>query len=180
MLGLSRISGDLEEIERRASEGMENEAILSLKTYAYQIRKNIGGYMAAMGGLDVLVFTGSNGVSSSLVRALACQGFECMGLRLERERNSLQQENESARLISSPDSQVKVLVVPGREEVMIAREILKILEKEKTGGMIHTREQQPIPIKISAHHIHLSREDAEVLFDKDYQLTVKAELSQPG
>ncbi len=82
LLGLSGISSDMREILKAADEG-QPRALLALKTYCYRVRKYIGAYVAAMGGLDAVVFTGGIGQGSAEVRALALQGLECMGITLD-------------------------------------------------------------------------------------------------
>ena len=84
--GISGISSDIHEIEAAANEG-HHRALLAHKAFCYQIRKNIGAYVAAMGGIDVLAFTGEIGESSPTVRSLACQGLAYMGIRLDEEKN---------------------------------------------------------------------------------------------
>src|SRR4029079_17587112 len=86
LLGLSGISSDMREILQAADEG-HHRALLALKTYCYRVRKYIGAYVAAMGGLDAVIFTGGIGQGSAEVRALALQGLDCMGLRLDDKRN---------------------------------------------------------------------------------------------
>jgi acetate kinase len=84
--GISGISSDIHEIEAAAAEG-HHRALLAHKAFCYQIRKNIGAYVAAMGGVSVLAFTGDIGETSSAVRSLACQGLAYMGIKLDEEKN---------------------------------------------------------------------------------------------
>ena len=86
LLGLSGISGDMREVERAADDG-DPRALTALKTFCYRVRKNIGAYVAAMSGLDVLIFTAGIGQGSAEVRATALQGLRCMGIHLDEERN---------------------------------------------------------------------------------------------
>src|SRR5262249_57157301 len=86
LLGMSGISSDMREILKAADEG-NHRALLALKAYCYRVRKYIGAYVAAMGGLDVIIFTGGIGQGSAEVRALALQGLERMGLRLHHHPN---------------------------------------------------------------------------------------------
>ena len=120
LLGLSGVSSDLREIEA-AADGGNHRAMLAIKTYAYRVRKYIGAYMAAMGGMDVLVFTGGIGQGSVLVRSLACQGLDVMGISIDEKKNREAKGFKEICDISSADSRVKVLVVPADEERMIAR-----------------------------------------------------------
>jgi len=129
LLGLSGISSDMREILKAAKEG-HHRALHALKAYCYRVRKYIGAYVAAMGGLDTVIFTGGIGQGSAEVRALALQGLDCMGITLDRERNQKAPFDEVCR-ISSDDSKVAVLVVPTDEERMMAREALRALTDPK-------------------------------------------------
>ena len=86
LLGLSGVSSDMREVLKAADEG-HHRALLALKAYCYRVRKYIGAYVASMGGLDAVIFTGGIGQGSAEVRALALQGLECMGITLDEQRN---------------------------------------------------------------------------------------------
>jgi acetate kinase len=178
LLGLSGISSDMREILKAADEGQQR-ALLALKAYCYRVRKYIGAYVASMGGLDTVIFTGGVGQGSAVVRALALQGLECMGMKLDDKRNREARGDEISQ-ISSDDSKVTVLVVPTDEERMMAREALRALSRSYITRVLEAQKQQPFLVEISAHHIHLTQEDVEVLFGKGHQLTKHADLSQPG
>ena len=178
LLGMSGISSDMREILRAAEEG-HHQALLALKTYCYRARKYIGAYVAAMGGLDVVIFTGGIGQGSAEIRALALQGLDCMGVILDRERNRKAARNEITR-ISTEDSKVTVLVVPTDEERMMAREALRALSRSYITRALEAQKQQPFLVEVSAHHIHLTQEHVEALFGPGHQLTRLSELSQPG
>src|ERR1700745_408137 len=178
LLGLSGISSDMREILKAADEGQQR-ALLALKAYCYRVRKYIGAYVASMGGLDTVIFTGGVGQGSAVVRALALQGLDCMGIRLDDKRNREASGDEITR-ISSDDSTVTVLVVPTDEERMMAREALRTLSRSYITRVLETQKQQPFLVEISAHHIHLTPEQVEALFGKGHQLTKHADLSQPG
>ena len=126
LLGLSGISSDMREI-LKAAEEKNPRALLTLKTYCYRIRKYIGSYVASMGGLDTLIFTGGVGQGSADVRALACQGLDFMGVMIDRQRNRDARGFVEVCRISADDSTVTVLVVPTDEERMMAREALDAL-----------------------------------------------------
>jgi len=175
--GISDISENFTEIEEAADKGTY-EALLAVKTFCYQVRKYIGSYVAAMAGLDVLVFTGI--IKSPNIRSLICQGLECIGIKLNNRLNNKAAENNGVCEISQNDSNVKVLVIPKREEIMAAREMIKAIDNEKISKRINSNKARPVPIEISAHHIHLSDEDLEQLFGRGYKLTNDIELSQPG
>ena len=177
--GLSGISNDMREIETAANEG-DHRALLAFKTFCYRVRKYIGAYVAAMGGLDVLVFTGGIGQRSAGVRSLACQGLAYMGISIDENKNRAASSSEEACDISTPDARVHVLVVPTDEERMIARGTLRALDRNHVTTIIHSQTPTPVPVEVSAHHIHLSQPHVEALFGEGHELTVRQELSQPG
>ena len=179
LLGLSGISSDMREILQAADDGA-GRAILALKAYCYRVRKYIGAYVAAMGGVDAIVFTGGVGQGSDIVRALAVQGLGGMGIRLDEERNRTARGFDEVCRISADDSRVAVLVVPADEERMMARESLRALSRTYLGRVIEARARQSFLVEVSAHHIHLTQEHVEALFGKGHQLTPVADLSQPG
>ena len=177
--GISGISSDIHEIEAAANEG-HHRALLAHKAYCYQIRKNIGAYVAAMGGIDVLAFTGEVGETSSAVRSLACQSLGYMGIRIDEEKNRNLGAIGSHAIISQSDSPVTILVVANDDERLVAWEALRAIERNQIILSMHDKEDASIPIEISAHHVHLSQADVEKLFGPGHQLTPEHELSQPG
>lgn len=179
LLGISGVSSDMREVERAAHEG-NHRALLALKAFCYRLRKYIGAYVAAMGGLDVIIFTAGIGQGSARVRAVALQGLRCMGIILDEQRNREAHACEEIRRISTDDSPVTVLVVPTDEERMIARESLRALSRTYIKRALEAQRQEPIPIEVSAHHVHLTQEHVEALFGAGHQLTRQSDLSQPG
>lgn len=178
LLGLSGISSDMREI-LKAAEDENHRALLALKTYCYRVRKYMGAYVASMGGLDAVVFTGGIGQGSNAVRALALQGLDCMGITLD-DRKNREAAGDEVALISSDDSKVAVLVVPADEERMIAREAVRALSRSYITRVLEAQKQQAFLVEVSAHHIHVTQEHVEALFGKGHQLTKHADLSQPG
>ncbi|HAK94693.1 MAG TPA: acetate/propionate family kinase [Planctomycetes bacterium] len=179
LLGLSGISSDMREVIAAADAG-EARALIALKAYCYRVRKYIGAYVAAMGGLDAVAFTGGVGQGSAAVRALALQGLECMGIRLDERRNRDARGFDEVCRISTDDSRVAVLVVPCDEERMMAREALRALSRSYLAHVLEAQRQQPILLEVSAHHVHLTQEHVEALFGAGHALTPHGELSQPG
>ncbi|UCV12702.1 acetate/propionate family kinase [Dechloromonas denitrificans] len=177
--GISGISSDIHEIEAAAHEG-HHRALLAHKAFCYQVRKNIGGYVAAMGGIDVLAFTGDIGESSATVRSLACQGLSYMGIKLDEEKNRNLGKINGHAVISADDSPVTILVVANDDERLVAWETLRAIERNQLLLEAKAEHDLPIPVEISAHHVHLSQADVEKLFGPGHQLTPKHELSQPG
>jgi len=128
MLGISGISSDMRDIEIAAENGHERAA-LAMEIYQYRVRKYIGAYAAAMGGVDLVVFTGGIGENDTVTRTKSLDGFEFLGLTIDRDKSLKSRGKEE--LISTPDSRVKVMVVPTDEELMIATDTFDILEKMK-------------------------------------------------
>jgi len=126
ILGISGISSDMREVESAAAEGDER-AILSLKMYQYRVKKYIGAYAAAMGGVDILVFTGGIGENSPDDREKICENMEFLGLEFDRKANEGVRGKEM--IISKKGSKVTVMIVPTNEEWVIASETRDIVEQ---------------------------------------------------
>jgi len=124
MLGLTGLSSDMREIQKSASEGNE-KAILALQMYNYRVKKYIGAYAAAMGGLDILVFTGGIGENAHETRFGSCSDLQFLGISIDEEKNRLTRGTETE--ISADGSLVKVMVVPTDEELVIALDTEKIV-----------------------------------------------------
>ena len=178
LLGLSGVSSDMRQILQAADQG-NRRALVALKAYCYRVRKYIGAYVASLGGLDAVIFTGGIGEGSAVVRSLALQGLECMGITLDEQRNSDARGDEVCR-ISTDDSKVAALVVPTDEERMMAREALRTLSRSYITRVLEAQKRQSFLVEVSAHHIHLTQEHVEALFGKGHQLTKHADLSQPN
>ncbi|QHE53259.1 acetate kinase [Pontibacillus sp. HMF3514] len=127
MLALSGFSSDLRDIEDRAKEGDER-AELALEVFAARIHKYIGSYAARMHGVDAIVFTAGVGENSTTIRERVLQGLEFMGVYWDP---SLNQVRGKEAFVSYPHSPVKVMVIPTNEEVMIARDTVRLIEENK-------------------------------------------------
>lgn len=125
--GFSEISSDMRDIESAMFAG-NPRAIQILNMYNYRIKKYVGAYSAALGGLDILVFTGGVGENQWVTRAEVCKNMEYLGLVFDEEKNKSERGREV--VISKPESKVKVLVVPTDEEYMIAYDTQVILENK--------------------------------------------------
>jgi len=123
MLGLSGVSSDMRDIETAADEG-NHRAKVSLDIYQYRIKKYLGSYAAAMGGADVVIFTGGVGENDWVTRAEVCKGLEFMGLEFDVEKNTKLRGKDA--IISKPGSKVTVMVVPTNEELVIAQDTFEI------------------------------------------------------
>jgi acetate kinase len=178
--GLSGISSDLRTLEDAASKG-NKRALLAIQVFCYRIRRYIGAYIAALGGLDTLIFTGGIGEGSSWVRGLSTQGLSYMGIIVNDILNKeVAAESNEVKEISDESSRVKVLIVPTDEGRMIARETIRTLGYQNMDEVIKKQIKKKIPIEISAHHIHLSKKESDILFGTRYELTHRLDLSQPG
>ena len=124
--GLTGLSSDMRDIENAAKSGNER-AIIAEDSYFYRVKKYIGAYAAAMGGIDVLVFTAGVGENQTSMREAACEGLEFMGVKLDKEVNARTRGEEA--VISTPDSRVKVVVIPTDEELMIASDTMELVSK---------------------------------------------------
>ena len=123
VLGISGVSSDFRDLDNAAAEG-NVRAQLALDKFAYEVKKYIGAYIAAMGGVDVLTFTAGVGENSSSMRASICEGLECFGIKLDPEKNKGRGEIE----ISADDSDVRIFIIPTNEELMIARDTLALVQ----------------------------------------------------
>lgn len=119
------ISNDLRDIEEAADQGDE-DARNAIRSYAYSIKKYIGAYAAAMGGLDAVVFGGGIGRNSPTVRRLSLEGLECLGVRVDEAKNK---HAKGGTDVSVPGSPVRVYVVDTNEEIIVARKAMALLEK---------------------------------------------------
>jgi acetate kinase len=177
--GMSGITNDMREIEKSAQQG-NHRALLAYKTFCYQIRKYIGAYVAAMQGLDAVIFTGGIGQGSPGVRFLACQNLGYMGIEIDEKKNRSADGFSKIHDISVDGSRVRILVVPTDEERMIARDTIRTISSGYITDIIRTQKNTPVPLEVSAHHVHLSAEHVEALFGPDRTLTPAHELSQRG
>ena len=115
----------MREIESAAEEGNER-AQLALKMYNYRIKKYIGAYAAAMGGVDIIVWTAGVGENQVGTRLESCSGLEFLGVEMDAEANKVRGKEA---IISTPDSKVTVCVIPTDEELMIAKDTMNLLQK---------------------------------------------------
>ena len=127
LLGVSGISGDVRDLEQAASEGNQR-AELALKMFVSSIRHYLGGYMALLGGIDVIVFTGGIGENSRRIRDAVCSNMEWAGVHLSRKRN---EQVDGETRIAHDDSNVDVWVIPTNEELVVARQSAELLNSTK-------------------------------------------------
>lgn len=126
LIGLSGLSSDMRDIDNAAEEG-NKDAMIAREMLAYSIKKYIGSYAAAMGGVDVIVFTAGIGENNYLLRARVMEGMQWIGATLDFEKNNGSRGEEI--VISTPQSRVKVVVIPTNEELVIAQDTLELISK---------------------------------------------------
>ena len=126
VLGISGVSSDMRELLAACANGNER-AILAEKMYYYRIKKYIGAYAAALGGVDIILFTGGVGENQFESRESVCKDMEFMGIKLDNNVNAKVRGEEA--IISTADSKVKVVVIPTDEELLIASDTMDILKK---------------------------------------------------
>ncbi|MFC2357886.1 acetate kinase [Porphyromonas endodontalis] len=126
VLGVSGVSSDMREIEEAISQGNER-AKLALEMYDYRIKKYVGAFTAAMGGLDLLIFTGGVGENQTTTREYVCEDMQYMGIEIDKELNAKIHGDEA--LLSTKESKVKVVVIPTDEELMIALDTVALTSK---------------------------------------------------
>jgi acetate kinase len=127
LMGVSGVSSDMRDIIE-AMNSSNGRAKLAFEMYCYRIKKYIGAYAMAMGGLDAIVFTGGIGENSNDVRRLVLKGTEWLGIQMDNDKNNSAHGKEMD--ISKTDSSVKVLVIPTNEELVIAQDTQKIVEND--------------------------------------------------
>ena len=125
--GISGVSGDLRDVEAAAKAG-NDDARLAMDTFFYQVKKYIGAYIVALGGVNVIAFTGGIGEKSPTARAAICDGLEWLGILLDPQRN---ESHTGEGEISAADSRAKILVVPADEEIIVAREAANVIASQR-------------------------------------------------
>jgi acetate kinase len=181
LLGLSGFSGDMRKVSEASDKG-DPRAQLAIQVYCYRVKKYVGAYMAALGGLDALIFTAGVGENSRGVRARICQGLAVMGVSIDQRKNDEAVGIAPGTVMDIADegSPVRVLVIPTDEQRMIAWETTRTLSRSDAQEVLTARHERPIPMEVSAHHIHLQPDHVELLFGPGHELTHKSDLSQPG
>ncbi len=181
LLGISGVSSNMKVVEQAAAQG-DLRALLAIKLFCYRVKKYIGSYMLALGWVNAIVFTGGIGENSRGIRLRILQNTEKIGMGIDETRNQRCKVDAAHPVmdISARSSHTHVLVISTNEELMMARKCLEAIEHERTMHATAIEGVRQIPIGISAHHVHLSREDVDVLFGTGYQLIPDKDLSQHG
>ena len=131
LLGISGLTNDMRELLAEADEHDDRRAKLAIEIFCYRVRKYIGAYLAAMGGADAIVFTGGIGQNSPRVRARVLEGLEWTGTVLDRDANE-RATGEAAGRITSPESRLGAWMIPTNEELLIARDTLRLIQGLET------------------------------------------------
>ncbi len=174
--GLSGITNDMRDIQQMAAEG-NDRCRLAIQVFSHRLRKYIGAYASVMGGVDAIVFTAGIGENSALIRHRVAQRFQFLGAHLDEDRNreiEVNTDNPVER-ISTATSRTHLLVIQTDESYAIAEDTSQLVL-----GKDRLDDHRPIPVAVSARHIHLRQETVEKLFGEGYELTSRNPLSQPG
>jgi len=176
LAGLSGVGNDLRDIEARAEAG-DDRCRLAIAVFAHRVRKYIGAYAAVMGGLDAVVLTAGIGENAKAMRRRILQRLDFLGLVFDEDANqdaAVSGERPVAR-VSSDVSRVAALVAKTDEELSIAQQTAAVVRQ-----VVAVKNPGPIPIAISARHVHLDQAAMETLFGKGAVLTKLKDISQPG
>src|SRR5690606_35858413 len=167
LAGLSGISNDLRAIQAAAADG-DDWARFAINVFAHRARKYVGAYAAVMGGLDAVVLTGGIGENSASMRHRILQRLDFLGLTLDEDRNLDAKVDDDAPVadVSSSTARVRTLVIATNEELQIAHDTASVVRELK-----QLSHRKPIPIAISARHVHLDRAAMDVLFGPGSELT---------
>ncbi|MCO4770179.1 MAG: acetate/propionate family kinase [Deltaproteobacteria bacterium] len=176
LLGLAGVN-DMRDIEERAADGDER-ARAALHAFCHRLRKYIGAYAAVMGGVDAIVFTAGIGENSALVRHRAAQRLEFLGAVLDEDRNRDARVGPDTPVaeIGASHGRCRLLVVATNEAHAIAKAASRIAQELDRVPI----EAPPIPVAISARHVHLTADAVRALFGEGHKLTPRTWLSQPG
>ena len=176
LAGMSGAGQDLRDIEKRAAEG-DDRCRLAITVYSHRVRKYVGAYAAAMGGLDAVLLTGGVGENSVSMRRRILQRFDFLGLVFDEDLNSDARVSHEAPVsdVSSEVSRVRALVIKTNEELSIARQAAMVLAPLRPSATTAT-----IPIAVSARHLHLDAATFALLFGEGKTPTRYKDISQPG
>ena len=176
--GLRGLAGtrDMRDVLARAAGG-DDDARAAMQLFAHRARKYVGAYAAVLGGVDAIVFTGGIGENAAEIRHRVAQRLEFLGARLDEDRNREARLSDEAPVaeLSAPHSRCRLLAVKTDEAAAIAAATEAVVAER-----FAVPEAPPIPIKISARHVHLTEEAVAALFGAGHELTPRAPLGQPG
>jgi acetate kinase len=127
LLGISGLTNDMRELIAEAEESGDRRAKLAIEIFCYRVRKYIGAYLALMNGVDAVIFSGGIGENSAKIRSLICAGMDWSGLEIDEQRNAEHIRGREG-MISADSSRVKIWVIPTNEELLIARDTVRLVE----------------------------------------------------
>lgn len=127
LLGISGLTNDMREIIAEAEEHDDRRAKLAIEMFCYRIRKYIGSYIAAIGHVQAIIFTGGIGENSDLIRAKICEGLDVMGIKIDPEKNKVLRGKDG--MFSNEQSAIQLWMIPTNEELLIARDTVRSIEK---------------------------------------------------
>ena len=127
LLGISGLTNDMRELLAEAEESGDRRARLAIEIFCYRVRKYIGAYLAAMNGTDAIIFGGGIGENSAKIRSMICEEMNWCGIEIDEARNTTQIKGNEG-IISTDSSKVKVWVIPTNEELLIARDTVRLIE----------------------------------------------------
>jgi acetate kinase len=127
LLGISGLTNDMRELLAESDENNDRRARLAVEIFCYRARKYIGSYLAAMNGADAVIFTGGIGENSPKIRSLICQELTWLGVELDEEQNEYQTNGREGK-ISKENSKLAVYVIPTNEELLIARDTVRLIK----------------------------------------------------
>ncbi len=174
--GLSGVGSDMRDIEERAAQG-HDRARLAITVFCHRVKKYIGAYAAAMGGVDAIVMTGGIGANSHSIRRRILQRLSFLGLNIDENLNTdaSPDAEKPVAAIHASNSRVHAFAIQTNEELMIARETADVI-----AGLSTVAETTAIPIAISARHVHLNEKTLKKLFGAESELINYKDISQPG
>lgn len=127
LLGISGLTNDMRELLAESEESGDRRARLAIEIFCYRVRKYIGAYLAATNGADAIIFGGGIGENSAKIREMICNEMSWCGIEIDEAKNFSQAE-KNERIISRDSSKVKVWVIPTNEEILIARDTVRLIE----------------------------------------------------
>jgi acetate kinase len=126
LLGISGLTNDMRELIAEAEESGDRRARLAIEIFCYRIQKYIGSYLAAMNGTDAIVFSGGIGENSPLIRSIVCNALSWLGIELDENQNATHIAGREGT-ISGSSSKIKIDVIPTNEELLIARDTVRLI-----------------------------------------------------
>ncbi len=175
LIGLTG-SSDMRVVEARSRQG-DSDCRLAIDLMARRIKKYIGAYVAVMGGVDALVFSGGIGERSALLRQQVVTNLECLGLQLDHATNARAFVTRAAPVVdvSASHSVSRILMIAADEALAIAHAVRRVFHQSSTVSV-----SDLIPVVVSARHVHLRQESIDTLFGRHYDLVKLHPVAQPG